>query len=590
MFVKTNKYIETCLPWPEIRPNRVAFAASLMFRERVNKLCDFSSKLFYISVHCDKLFFGIGMRPPRLHTTVKREGFYESMRRISETRMSLHGTSYMAVEYSERTNDFPEIEIERSKTLTNVNGDEFWGDLKKLSGVLMSPPNSDLQSALDSCRVNISSALVEEILKKFSNGGMLSYRFFRWAEKQQGYHHSAEAYNIMVDSLGKIKQYRLLWNLIDEMKKRGVLTQETFSLIFRRYARAKKVKEATDAFKRMRKYGLRPDLSALNSLLSAFSKNRTGKAVQEVFDQVKGKKFRPDIKTYSILLEGWANEPDLDKAEDIFEEMNRKGFEPDTVAYGIFMNALCKGGRVDDAINLFREMQSRGCHPSPHIYSILIHWLGNERRIDQALMFFQEMKKNGCVPDIHTYNTLTGAFCTVGQFKNAYDLLDEMEQRGGARNARTYNIILHYMVKFDQRTQASEEFWKMINCGCDPDLNTYTMMIKLFFEDDELDFALKAWKDMVLKGVCPGMHTYCALINGLLEKDHWEEAYAYFEEMVGKGIWPSSRTYDKMRYCLLKVGKEDRVACLLQKMRQLKKERQGCSMQRRLTINLQKEH
>lgn len=112
---KQRNTVETCLQWPEIQPNRVAFAASPMFSERVNKLCDFSSKLFYISVHCDKLFFGIGMRPPRLHATVKREGFYESMRRISETRMSLHGTSYMAMEYSERIDDFPEIEIERSK-------------------------------------------------------------------------------------------------------------------------------------------------------------------------------------------------------------------------------------------------------------------------------------------------------------------------------------------------------------------------------------------------------------------------------------------------------------------------------------------
>lgn len=577
-FVKTKKYIESRMLWHELLPNREAFAARPMFRERVNKLSEIGSKLLNISVHGSKLreFSGIGMRPPRLlYMTVKREGSCERTRRLRETRMSLHITSYMAVEYSERIDDFPEIDIERSKTFTNVNGDEFLENLKKLSGILMSAPKSDLQSALDSCRVNISSALVEKILKKFSNGGMLSYRFFRWAEKQQGYRHNVEAYDTMVDSLGKIKQYRLMWNLIDEMKRRGILTQETFSLIFRRYARAKKVKEAIDAFERMGKYGLSPDLSALNSLLSAVSKNRAGKAAQEVFDQVKGKSFHPDIKTYSILLEGWANEPDLDKAEDIFEEMNRKGFQPDTVAYGIFMNALCKGGRVDDAINLFREMQSRGCHPSPHTYSILIHGLGNDRRIDEALMFFQEMKRNGCVPEIHTYNTLIGAFCTVGQFKNAYGLLDEMEQRGVGRNARTYNVILHYLVKFDQRVQASEEFWKMIDCGYDPDLNTYTMMVKMFFEDDELDIALKAWKHMVLKGVCPGMHTYCALINGLLEKDRWEEAYAYFEEMVGKGIWPSSRTYDKMRYCLLKVGREDRVVYLLGKMRQLKKERQG---------------
>ena len=40
--------------------------------------------------------------------------------------------------------------------------------------------------------------------------------------------------------------------------------------------------------------------------------------------------------------------------------------------------------------------------------------------------------------------------------------------------------------------------------------------------------------------------------------------------LVRKVIWLSSRAYNKIRYRLLKVGRDDRVACLLGKMRQLK--------------------
>jgi pentatricopeptide repeat protein len=149
--------------------------------------------------------------------------------------------------------------------------------------------------------VEASPKLVEEVLMRFENAGMQAYRFFEWAGKQQDYAHSVEAYHIIIDSLGKIQQYGLMWTVVNLMKIKGVLTKETFAIIMRRYARAKKIEEAVYTFDTMEKFGVPPDLEAFNSLLSALCKCKKVHKAQEIFDLMKVR-FKPDLKTYSIFL------------------------------------------------------------------------------------------------------------------------------------------------------------------------------------------------------------------------------------------------------------------------------------------------
>ncbi|CAI0383385.1 unnamed protein product [Linum tenue] len=366
--------------------------------------------------------------------------------------------------------------------------------VKTICKIMMSSTAVTLDTALEQSGVRVSPEVVEDVLKRFENAGMIAFRFFEWAEKQRHYEHSVRVYHTMIESLSKIRQYRVMWDVVNAMKSKRMLNVETFCIIMRKYARAQKVEEAVYAFNVMEKYDVPQNLAAFNGLLSAFCKSKNVRKAQELFDSMK-EKFVPDSKTYSILLEGWGRAPNLPKAREIFREMVDNGCSPDVVTYGIMVNLLCKSGRIDEALVIVREMNDMGCKPTPFIYSVLVHTYGAEGRIEDAVDTFLEMEKEGIYPDVPVYNALIGAFCKVNKHKNVYRVLKEMDSKGVSCNSRTYNIIINSLIDCGKTDEAFTVFRSMIKV-CDPDADTYTMMIKMFCERKNLEMAFKVWKYM----------------------------------------------------------------------------------------------
>ncbi|KAL3736741.1 hypothetical protein ACJRO7_025648 [Eucalyptus globulus] len=447
---------------------------------------------------------------------------------------------------------------------------EISESLRKISKIMMSTPALALDTALDQSGIRVSPDTVEDVLKRFENAGMLAYRFFEWAGKQRNYSHSVRAYHIMIESLAKIRQYQIVWDVVNAMRNKSMLNVETFCIIMRKYARAQKVDEAVYTFNVMEKYDMPPNLAAFNGLLSALCKAKNVRKAQEIFDSMK-QQYAPDSKTYSILLEGWGKAPNLPNARETFREMVSAGCDPDIVTYGIMVDILCKAGRVDEAVGIVKEMDSNACQPTSFIYSVLVHTYGIENRIEDAVETFLEMKRNGIEADVVAYNSLISAFCKVNKFKNVKRVLSEMESRGVNPNTRTCNIILTNLINSGETDEAYSFFRRLIKV-CEPDADTYTMMIKMFCQRDELEMALKVWKYMNSKRFIPSMHTYSALINGLCEKGNSPRACVLLEEMMEKGIRPSRETFGRVRQLLIKEGREDVLKFLQEKMNLLVKE------------------
>ncbi|KAK7282693.1 hypothetical protein RIF29_11671 [Crotalaria pallida] len=445
------------------------------------------------------------------------------------------------------------------------------GDATKMvCKAMMSCPGAALDTALNQTGVRVSPDLVENVLKRFENAGMLAFRFFEWTEKQRNYSHSIRAYHSVIESLAKIRQYQIMWDLVNSMRKNGMLNVETFCIIMRKYARAQKVDEAIYTFNVMEKYDISPNLAAFNGLLSALCKSKNVRKAQEIFDKMKDR-FVPDSKTYSILLDGWGKAPNLPKARDIFREMVDAGCDPDIVTYGIMVDVLCKAGRVDEAVEVVKEMDANNCRPTAFIFSVLVHTYGVENRIEDAINTFLEMERNGIKADVVVYNALIGAFCKANRYKNVHRVLQEMESNGINPNSRTCNVIIGSLISQGQTDRAFGVFRQLIK-SCEPDADTYTMMIKMFCETNELEMALKMWRYMKSKRFVPSMHTFSVLINGLCEKGNAVKACVLMEEMIEKGIRPSGATFGRLRQLLIKEGREDVVKFLHEKINLLVKE------------------
>lgn len=472
----------------------------------------------------------------------------------SRFQMGFHKSSH----YLESTKFYvePTISVETPVSRTN----QVSGEAEKICRIISNcSPDSNVASSLDKLGVTVSPNLVEEVLRKLGNAGMLALAFFRWAEKKEGFKHTTLSFHHLIEALGKIKQFRLIWSLVESMKQKGLLRKDTFVLITRRYARAKKIREAIDAFEKMEMFGFKPELSDYNSLVDTISKSRDVERAQVIFNDMKRRrKFSPDLKTYTILLEGWGNERNLTKLLELYQEMIGEGFTPDVVTYGILINSFCKSGKCDEALKIFYEMQASGCKPSPHIFCSLINGLGTEKRLDEALKFFELSKSSGFAPELPTYNAIVGSYCWVSQFEDAFKVVDEMKKYEIGPNARTYDIILHHLIKSGKKEEAYWVFERMGKEGsCEPQLNTYTMMVSMLCSEERVDLALKVWKEMSEKGVLPCMHMFSALINGLCFENRLDEACEYFKEMLRKGIRPPGKLFGNLKEALLYAGKKD---------------------------------
>ncbi|CAK8573940.1 unnamed protein product [Lathyrus sativus] len=400
-------------------------------------------------------------------------------------------------------------------------------DAETICKILSTAPDSPVHVSLRNFPAEVSPELVVDVLNKLSNAGILALSFFRWAEKQKGFKHSTESFHALIEALGKIKQFKMIWNLVDEMNQLKLINGDTFALIARRYIRARIVNEALKTFERMKRYGLKPQISDFNKLIDVLC---------------------------------WSQQQNLLKVNEVCREMKDEGFEPDVVTYGIIINAYCKAKKYDEAIGFYHEMQLRNVSPSPHIYCTLIIGLGNGNRLDEALEFFEKSKASGFPPEAPTYNAVVGAYCWAMRTDDAYRIVGEMKELGIGPNSRTYDIILVHLIKGGRIKEAYSVFKRMSSeMGCEPSANTYAIVVRMFCNENQLDMAMVVWDEMKDKGILPGIHMFSTMIISLCRENKLDEACKYFHKMLDVGIRPTANMFSAFKSALMDAGMENTV-------------------------------
>ncbi|TKY50944.1 Pentatricopeptide repeat-containing protein mitochondrial [Spatholobus suberectus] len=445
-------------------------------------------------------------------------------------------------------------------------------DAETICKILSNTRDSTVEASLAAVPAKPPPELVLEVLNKLGNAGALALSFFRWAEKQREFKHTTDTFHALIEALGKIKQFKMIWTLVNDMKRRKLLTSDTFALVARRYARAGKAEEAVQTFEKMEHYGLKPHVSDYNRLIDVLCKSKCVEMAHEVFDKMRHLKLDPDIKSYTILLEGWSQQQNLMKVNEVCREMENEGFQLDVVAYGIIINAYCKAKKFDEAIGLFREMKAKSVRPSPHVYCTLINGLGSDRRLDEALEFFEVSKASGFAPEAPTYNAVVGAYCWSMRMDDVYRMVGEMKKCGIGPNSRTCDIILHHLIKGRRIEEACSVFRRMSGeFGCEPSVSTYEIMVRMFCNEERLDTAMAVWDEMKGKGILPGMHMFSTLICALCHESKLDEACKYFQEMLDVGIRPPAKMFSTLKEALVDAGMENTAMHFALKIDKLRK-------------------
>ncbi|GKV43477.1 hypothetical protein SLEP1_g50765 [Rubroshorea leprosula] len=395
--------------------------------------------------------------------------------------------------------------------------------------------------------IQLSDDLVGKLLHRFKNDWRSALGSFRWAASHPGYKHRPDAYDTMIDILGKMKQMDKMREFLEEMRENHLVTLNTVAKVMRRFAGAGRWEDAVQTFDELGKFGLEKNTKSMNLLLDTLCKENKVEQAREIFLELKSH-ILPDAHTFNIFIHGWCKVNRGDEAHWTIQEMKGHGCRPCVISYSTIIQSYCQKYNFSKVYELLDEMVAQGCHPNSVTYTIVMCWLSKSQEFEEALQIAERMKTERCKPDTHFYNCLIHTLGQAGKVQDAVYVFEvEMLKSGVIPNASTYNSMISMFCCHDQEHKAFNVLKEMEDMNlCKPDVQTYYPLLKLCFRTNFKEGLLS----MLLNDIVNKHHlsldlsTYSLLIHGLckpkVNKIEW--AYQLFEAMIGQDILPRYQT------------------------------------------------
>ncbi|XP_021897026.1 pentatricopeptide repeat-containing protein At3g22670, mitochondrial-like [Carica papaya] len=429
-----------------------------------------------------------------------------------------------------------------SKVVRHSLGEKPDADVDKIDKILEQryPTPDYVVQALNECGVNGLSDLVSQVLKRFSNDWIPAFGVFIWAKSQTGYRHPPELCNAMVDILGKSKEFKLMWELVEEMNRASeYVTLDTMTKIMRRLAKAGQYDDAIDVFRSIQRFGVSRDTMAMNALMDLLVKEKSVEHARKVL--VEFKDCIPcNSHTYNVLIFGYCICRKSEEAQKIMDEMKKDGHYPDVISYTSLIEAYCWEKDFCKVDAVLEEMQEKGCNPNATTYSIIVRALGKARKIGEALEVYEKMKGNSCLPNTSFYSSFILVLSKAGRFEDATKIFDDMAKQGVGLDVLTYKTMISSACVHQKEKLALKLLWRMKEDSLKPDIRTYTPLLKMFCKKKRMKLLSFLLEHMLKNDTKIDLGIYSILVQGLCKSGKLKEACFYFEEMVSKGIVPKN--------------------------------------------------
>ncbi|GMJ11894.1 hypothetical protein like AT1G52640 [Hibiscus trionum] len=397
-----------------------------------------------------------------------------------------------------------------------------------LSQILLTHHNPfhSMESSLQIHGVSLSPFLLHQTLLRLQHSSKIALSFFLFSKSLPPPPSpliSTTSYNLVIDILGKVRQFDVVWQLILEMDQSDISPDSsTFMILVRRLIAAGFTRQAIRAYDDMGSFvtaGIdtdsdnhsQNDSSCFCFLLDTLCKYGYVKVAVEIFNERKSG-FRVDSKMRASLHPDERFDRTIRNAEKLFDEMRQRGIEPDVTSFSIVLHVYSRAHKPELTLDKLKYMKEKGICPSVATYTSVIKCLCSCGRLEEAEKLLGEMVSNGVSPSAATYN------CFFKEYRGRKDV-------NGALN-------LYRKMKEDKL--------------CELSLHTYNILLGMFMKLDRIETAWEIWDD--LKGITPGpdLDSYTLLINGLCEKQKWREACQLFVEMIEKGLLPQKLTFETL--------------------------------------------
>ncbi|CAN0913738.1 Pentatricopeptide repeat-containing protein At1g77360, mitochondrial [Linum grandiflorum] len=424
--------------------------------------------------------------------------------------------------------------------------------IKLICEIIATAPPIAVERVLDDACISVTQAEVEQVLKLSYAFPATSVKFFRWSGC-----HSPHAWNLVVDLLGKNRQFEAMWESVKSMSVNRLVSSATFASIFGSYVSAGMVKESIVSFEVMDRYGCNRDVVALNSLLSAIC--RDGKTVQAfAFLHVARNQWRicPDADSFAILLEGWEKEMNVISSRETFGLMIESiGWDPMNVpAYDSFLCTLIscsEGTTMMEVFNHLQRMKDKGCYPGIKFLTLALEDCRKRNDVESADILWETMVESAGIikPDAKLYNVMILLYSSKNSEK-AVKLLDEMVCKRVLPDAESYNGLFRFLIETGRLEEASALFRELARNNCILSGSNCRKAVEVFLGSRDGLMAIRVWESME-RGYEVGLEeTGNLLVMGLVKLGMVQEAGLCSERMLDKGIRLSSVTIRVLEDCL----------------------------------------
>jgi len=387
----------------------------------------------------------------------------------------------------------------------------------------------------------------------------------------------AAAYNCIIDVCIQAGDMNRAQELIQEMKKLGLLDVITYNTLLKGFCSKGDLKGSKAVFVEMENMGFKPNDVSYNCLINTAVSSGNLHEAWHVIDKMEAAKIRPDRYTLSIMmkamkkfhqskdlqrclklldrsgidpcadeilmntvLETCTRHREFDRMEALLMRFEQSNLRPAVPTYGSIIKAFSSLKRPDKCWQYWNDLQNqRGLVPNHIVLGCMMDALVCNGLVDQAEELF---RKSSLAKNSVLYAILVKGFANSQQPTRAMDCFWEMKKQGMTMNTVAYNSIIDSQARPGKMEEVAELLTHMAADGCRPDAITHSTVVKGYCMRGDLEKAIEVVREMQREKLLHDAVVYNTILDGCTRHKRMDLVDATLKSMADQGVSPTNFT------------------------------------------------
>ncbi|XP_057429888.1 pentatricopeptide repeat-containing protein At3g62890-like [Lotus japonicus] len=248
--------------------------------------------------------------------------------------------------------------------------------------------------------------------------------------------------------------------LFSSMPEKDVVS---WSAMISGYTQNERYSEALDLFQEMQLHGMRPDETALVSVISACTHLAALDLGKWVHAYIRKNKLRVNVELGTTLMDMYLKSGCVDDALEVFYAMEEKRDS----TWNALIGGLAMNGLVEKSLNMFAEMKNTGTLPNEITFVAVLGACRHMGLVDEGRRYFSSMiQEHKIEPNVKHYGCMVDLLGRAGLLKEAEELIETMPM---APDVSTWGALLGACRKHQNNEMGERVGRKLIQLQPDHD-------------------------------------------------------------------------------------------------------------------------